>query len=108
VVAIGALAGALLMAGLDALGAGFGLTTTGGVLVGMAAFLAATIRAPLTGLMLVVEMSSTATQLIPMLAASFAAVTVCQLLGARPIYDTLVDRIDHRLEEYVGHTKQAP
>lgn len=93
VLAVGALAAALLMPVLNAAGLGFGLTTAGAVLVGMAAFLAATIRAPLTGLMLVVEMSNEASQLIPMLAACFAAIAVCQLLGAEPIYDTLVRRI---------------
>jgi CIC family chloride channel protein len=93
VIAIGAIAAALMMPALQGAGLAFGLTTAGGVLVGMAAFLAATIRAPLTGLLLVVEMSNDASQLIPMLAACFAAIAVCQWLRSEPIYDTLVRRI---------------
>jgi len=56
---------------------------------GMAAFFTAVVRAPLTGIVLVVELTGCNTQLLPMLAACFAAMLVPTLLGNPPIYDSL-------------------
>lgn len=64
--------------------------------VGMAAFFTAVVRAPLTGIILVTEMTASFTLLLPMLAACFAAMAVPTLLGNAPIYDTLRERILHR------------
>jgi CIC family chloride channel protein len=59
---------------------------------GMAALLTATVRAPLTGLALVVEMTGNYA-LIPMaLLASVVADLTADALGGRPIYDVLLDR----------------
>ena len=58
-------------------------------LVGMAAFFAGVVRAPLTGLTLVVEMTSNVTMLLPMLAACSVAMLVPALLRNPPIYDSL-------------------
>jgi CIC family chloride channel protein len=63
------------------------------VLVGMTAFLTAVMRSPLTAIALVIEMSQNASHLVPMLAACFAAIAVCELMRSEPIYDTLIDRI---------------
>jgi CIC family chloride channel protein len=57
--------------------------------VGMAAFFTAVVRAPLTGIILVTEMTGSFTLLLPMLLACFAAMTVPTLLGDPPIYDSL-------------------
>ncbi|MFO1204671.1 MAG: H(+)/Cl(-) exchange transporter ClcA [Burkholderiales bacterium] len=57
--------------------------------VGMAAFFTAVVRAPLTGIVLVVEMTATTALLAPMLTACFAAALVATLAGSEPIYDTL-------------------
>jgi chloride channel protein, CIC family len=57
--------------------------------VGMAAFFTAVVRAPLTGIVLVTEMTGCFTLLLPMLLACFAAMTVPTLLGNPPIYDSL-------------------
>ena len=56
---------------------------------GMAAFFTAVVRAPLTGIVLVVELTGCNTQLLPMLAACFAAMLVPTLLASPPIYDSL-------------------
>ena len=61
-------------------------------LVGMAAFFTAVVRAPLTGIVLVTEMTSDATLLLPMLAASFCAMILPTLAREPPIYDSLRDR----------------
>jgi CIC family chloride channel protein len=93
VLVIGALVGALGLRMLDTMGLGFGLSVTGAVLVGMTAFLTAVMRSPLTAIALVIEMSQNASHLVPMLAACFAAIAVCELVRSEPIYDTLIDRI---------------
>jgi CIC family chloride channel protein len=60
--------------------------------VGMAAYFAAIVRAPLTGIVLVVEMTGNYALVLPLLAACLTADGVADLLGGRPIYDTLLER----------------
>jgi CIC family chloride channel protein len=60
--------------------------------VGMAAFFSAVVRAPLTGIILVTEMTASFTLLLPMLAACCAAMVVPTLLRDPPIYDSLRER----------------
>jgi H+/Cl- antiporter ClcA len=50
----------------------------------MAAFFTAVVRAPVTGIILVTEMTGCFTLLLPMLLACFAAMTVPTLLGDPP------------------------
>ena len=64
----------------------------GFAVVGMAAFFTAVVRAPLTGIVLVTEMISDATLLLPMLGASFCAMILPTLAREPPIYDSLRDR----------------
>jgi chloride channel protein, CIC family len=60
--------------------------------VGMAAFFTAVVRAPVTGIVLVIEMTASFALLLPMLAACFAAMLVPTLLGNAPIYEVLRER----------------
>lgn len=60
--------------------------------VGMAAFFTGVVRAPLTGIVLIIEMTAGFTVLLPMLGACFAAMLVPTLLGNEPIYDSLRER----------------
>jgi len=57
--------------------------------VGMAAFFTAVVRSPVTGIILVTEMTGSFTLLLPMLLACFAAMIVPTLLLNAPIYDAL-------------------
>jgi CIC family chloride channel protein len=57
--------------------------------VGMTAFFTGVVRAPLTGIVLVSEMTSSVAMLLPMLAACFAAMVVPTRLQNAPIYDSL-------------------
>jgi CIC family chloride channel protein len=66
-------------------------------LVGMATFFGATVRAPLTGIVIVIEMTATTAVAIPMLAATAAAVLVAQLVGSPPIYDSLRERMSPQI-----------
>jgi CIC family chloride channel protein len=60
--------------------------------VGMAAFFTAVVRAPITGIILVIEMTGIFTLLLPMVGACFAAMLVPTLLRDPPIYDSLRER----------------
>jgi CIC family chloride channel protein len=62
-------------------------------LVGMAAFFGATVRAPVTGMVVVTEMTATTETLVPMMAATAAAVLVAYLVGSPPIYESLRERM---------------
>ncbi|AGB26403.1 chloride channel protein EriC [Mycobacterium sp. JS623] len=62
-------------------------------LVGMAAFFGATVRAPVTGMVVVTEMTATTEVLVPMMAATAAAVFVAYLVGSPPIYESLRERM---------------
>jgi chloride channel protein, CIC family len=61
-------------------------------IVGMAAFFTAVVRAPVTGIILVTEMTGSLTLLLPMLSSCFAAMAVPTLLRDPPIYDSLRER----------------
>ncbi|MGZ6071541.1 MAG: chloride channel protein [Myxococcaceae bacterium] len=62
------------------------------VIVGAATFFTATVRAPVTGLVLLVEMTGVSSLLVPMLAAACGAFVGASLGGGRPIYDALRER----------------
>ena len=62
------------------------------VVVGMAAYFAAIVRAPLTGIVLIVEMTNSYTQMLPLLVACFAAYAVADFVMDRPIYEALLER----------------
>jgi CIC family chloride channel protein len=64
----------------------------GFALVGMAAFFTGVVRAPLTGIVLVIEMTGDVTLLLPMLGACAMAMLVPTLFGDAPVYDSLRER----------------
>jgi len=61
-------------------------------LIGMAAFFTATVRAPVTGIVLATEMTGSTTQLAPMLGACAIAMLTATMLRSTPIYDQLTRR----------------
>jgi CIC family chloride channel protein len=87
--AVGASAGALY--GLGCAGVLPTLTTpvSAFAAVGMGALFVAVVRAPVTGIALVVEMTGSTALFIPLLTACAAALAVPSALGEAPIYDTL-------------------
>jgi chloride channel protein, CIC family len=58
-------------------------------LAGMATFFTATVRAPLTGIVICLEMAGNYVMFFPMLAACLAAYLVAEILRDVPIYDAL-------------------
>ncbi|NHN95636.1 H(+)/Cl(-) exchange transporter ClcA [Acetobacter thailandicus] len=63
------------------------------VVVGMSAMFTGAVRAPLTGIVLVVEMTNASNLLLPLLAGSFAAMFVADGLKEEPIYTALRNRV---------------
>lgn len=92
--AVGALWGVLFVGGFDAVWPGEHMyLAVPMALVGMAAFFGAAVRAPLTAMVLVIEMTATTSVAVPMLAATAAAVLVAELMRSPPIYDSLRARM---------------
>lgn len=68
---------------------GAGMHPTDYAVVGMAALFTGVVRAPVTGIILAIELTGSFTLLLPMLGACFAAMIVPTLLENLPIYDSL-------------------
>jgi len=59
----------------------------------MTAFFTGIVRSPLTGIILIMEMTGTSTLMIPMMVAAFGAMLSASLVRGEPIYDTLRARM---------------
>jgi len=66
-------------------------TPTAFAVLGMAAIFSASVRAPLTGITLILEMTGEQGQLLSVCSACLVAYLVAEGLGDRPIYDALLD-----------------
>lgn len=64
------------------------------MLLGMAGMFAGVVRAPVTGIILVLEMSGSLTQLVGLTMTAAMAVMVADALGSEPIYDSLLKVMD--------------
>jgi CIC family chloride channel protein len=60
--------------------------------VGMAAYFTAIVRAPLTGTLLIVEMTGNYEQMLPLLVSCFCAYAVAEWLKDMPVYEALLER----------------
>ncbi len=60
--------------------------------VGMAAYFTAIVRAPLTGIVLIIEMTGNYAQMLPLLVACFCAYVAAEGMGELPIYEGLLER----------------
>lgn len=66
------------------------------IVVGMGGLFAATVRAPLTGIVLVLEMTASYTLILPLIITCIGATIVAHMLGGRPLYTVLMERILER------------
>jgi len=73
--------------------------------VGMAAMFSASVRAPLTGIVLTIEMTGRGDLTLGLLGASLAAMLVAILLQSEPIYETLKRRMLAKASETSGFVK---
>ena len=61
---------------------------------GMGALFSATIRAPVTVILLVVEMTQNYDLILPLMVTCLTATTIVQLAGVSPIYTSLLNRLN--------------
>lgn len=61
-------------------------------IAGMGALFAATVRAPVTGILLVIEMTNNYYLILPLIITCLGAVIFAQMLGGQPIYSQLLHR----------------
>ena len=73
---------------------------------GMSALFTATVGAPLTGIILVVEMTMNYALIMPLILTCFSATMVTYLLGSQPIYSTLLKRTLKIAEEQKAQKKR--
>ena len=75
----------------------------------MTGVLAASVKTPITSILLAVEMSGTLTHMLPVAAVVFVAMLVSDVLHTRPIYDALLERymrgqkLDTKLPNAIGN-----
>jgi CIC family chloride channel protein len=62
------------------------------MVAGMAGLFASSVRAPLTGIVLIIEMTGVGNQPVSLLLTCIPAIAVPYLLGQAPIYDSLLQR----------------
>jgi chloride channel protein, CIC family len=89
---LGAIVGALCQTAYPAAE----VDVTAFAVVGMAAFFTGVVQAPVTGIVLVAEMTGCSTMLLPMLAACSAAMLIPNLLHGAPIYESLREHAARR------------
>ena len=65
---------------------------TGFVVVAMAGYFAAIVRAPVTGVVLITEMTGDFTTLLPLVLTALVAYLTAEALGVKPIYTQLLER----------------
>jgi CIC family chloride channel protein len=93
---LGAQFGFLCGAASEAMLPELNIQPEGFAVVGIAAFFAGVVRAPITGLVLATEMTDSVSMLLPMLSACATAMLTPALLGDPPIYESLRERHDPR------------
>ncbi|MTC44169.1 H(+)/Cl(-) exchange transporter ClcA [Providencia sp. wls1921] len=74
-------------------------------IAGMGALFAATVRAPLTGIVLVLEMTNNYQLILPMIITCIGATMVAQFLGGRPLYSVLLEKTLERSEKQAAASK---
>ena len=77
------------------------------IILAMAGFFAAIVRAPITGIVLIMEMTGSFTHMLSLTIVSIVAYIVADLLKCPPIYDALLEGMLKDGKE-VGHLKNQP
>ncbi|MFP3040857.1 ClC family H(+)/Cl(-) exchange transporter [Treponema primitia] len=89
--------GALTGAGLGKLLTGWGFIqdaqTLNFMILGMAAFFAAVVKAPVTGIVLILEMSGSFNHMVSLVLVALSAFVTTDVIASRPVYAVLLERI---------------
>ncbi|PLR41236.1 H(+)/Cl(-) exchange transporter ClcA [Chimaeribacter californicus] len=106
--ALGTLAGTAFGMACGVLFPQYGLQPGTFAIAGMGALFAATVRAPLTGIVLVLEMTDNYQLILPMIITCLGATLVAQFLGGKPLYSTLLARtLERQAREQAAKVPQA-
>ena len=90
---LGALSGGLFSQVAGACGACSNPHITYFVILGMAGMFSSIVRAPITGIILISEMTGIFYNMLPLAVVTFTAYLTAELLGGIPIYDQLLERL---------------
>jgi len=63
------------------------------VVIGMAGFFASIVRSPITGIILVFELTGNMNNILPLATVSLISYATANLLGVNPIYETLMEKL---------------
>ncbi len=72
------------------------------IILAMAGYFTAVVRAPITGTILITEMTGSFSHLLSLALVSIVAYMVADLLGSKPIYESLLERILHKQGEGIA------
>jgi CIC family chloride channel protein len=89
---LGSLGGLAMGAGVHAVLPGWAAFPETFAVIGMGALFTATVRAPLTGIVLMIELTGEYGFMLPLLVSCFAAYGIAEAMGDRPIYEALRER----------------
>jgi CIC family chloride channel protein len=89
---LGSLGGLAVGAAVHAVMPGWAAFPENFAVIGMGALLTATVRAPLTGIVLMIELTGTYDFMLPLLVGCFAAYGIAEAMGDKPIYEALRER----------------
>lgn len=90
--ALGTVLGTAYGVGAADLFPAYGLDAGTFAIAGMGALFAASVRAPLTGIVLVLEMSDNYQLILPMIITCLGATLLAQFLGGKPLYSSILAR----------------
>ncbi|EGS32209.1 ClC family H(+)/Cl(-) exchange transporter [Megasphaera sp. UPII 135-E] len=76
------------------------------IVISMAAFFAASVQSPITGTILIMEMTGSYEHLLVLCTASMVALVVAQIMKGEPIYDTLLQRSLAKNKPQISATDQ--
>ncbi len=105
---MGALAGFLYGKAFQALFPGVDLDPRVMAMLGMAAWFTGSVRAPLTGIVLILEMTGNYNQLLPIAIACLASYMTAERLKDEPIYEALLDEDLRRRGLGQTHAEPVP
>lgn len=92
ILVLGSLGGLVIGDGMHFLAPGWAANPETFAVIGMGALFTAAIRAPLTGIVLMIELTGKYEFMLPLLVSCFAAYGIAEALGDIPIYDALRER----------------
>ena len=96
ILVLGSLGGLVVGGVMHLLAPGWAANPETFAVIGMGALFTATVRAPLTGIVLMIELTGKYEFMLPLLVSCFAAYGIAEALRDMPIYEALRERTKHR------------